>query len=122
MSTREEAAAALRAEIAACDARLLDLIDGLKDVFGPSGTAVVGGKTIKTGSRLTYVRLSSGTEIGRRNEFELGGFNPVAPPRQKEKGRSSLDMLKEEEDAHLAAQAKQTGAAARGRTARRKRA
>lgn len=107
MSTREQAAAALRAEIAACDARLLDLIDGLKGTFG---------------AKLNYVRLSSGTEIGKRNEFELGGFNPVAPPRPKEKGRSSLDMLKEEEDAHLAAQAKQTGAAARGRVARRKRA
>lgn len=106
MSTREEAAAALRAEITACDAVLLDLIDGLKDTFG---------------AKLKYVQLSNGTEIGSRKEFELGGFIAVPAPRAKEKGRSSLDMLKEEEAAHLAAHAQQAGAATRSRLAGRKR-
>lgn len=100
---KEQAAAELRARITSVDPTLLDVIDGLKATFG---------------ARLKHIRLGNYEAGDSKND--VAGIIPAKYETPKASKQGSLrGWLKEQEDAHLEANApKQTRAGTGGRAAR----
>jgi hypothetical protein len=98
--SREQAAAELRTRINAAEPDLLSVIDGLKDTFG---------------ARLKFIKLADGYVAGKEGEYVEG---IVPTPYTPGLGKRSL---KEAEQDHIEAHAKQAGAAARRSPARGRR-